>query len=155
MRQTKPAFFQIGSGALLCVALASTLCGQDSRPAGKTLIDYFLPMPITDSLDAKAWGAANVLPRDPKNGLEDPTLKQWYYWDGQIIKGPDGKFHMFASRWDQARGHRGRGGSVAIHAVSDSVNGPYIDKGPCWPDDQKGRGHNVTVIAFRNLRNLR
>ena len=87
-------------------------------------------------------------PRDAKNGLEDSTVKKWYYWDGQIIKAPDGKYHMFASRWDQAKGHRGWGGSTAVHAVSDKVTGPYIDRGLCWPDDQGGKGHNVTALVL-------
>src|SRR5215469_657101 len=56
-------FLQIGSAALLCLTLASSLFGQDSKPAAKTLIDYFLPMPVHEPLDPKAWGAANVLPR--------------------------------------------------------------------------------------------
>ena len=114
----------------------------------KTLIDYFLPTPVVGSLSKDAWGAANVLPRDQQNGLEDTTIKQWCYWDGQIIKGPEGKYHMFASRWDQAKGHNGWGGSVAVHAVSDRVNGPYIDQGPCWPENQGGKGHNVTALVL-------
>jgi hypothetical protein len=116
--------------------------------SGKTLINYFLPMQIHGSLTKDTWGADNVLPRVTKNGLEDPTMKKWCYWDGQIIKGPEGKYHMFASRWDQARGHGGWGGSVAVHAVSDSVDGPYIDQGPCWPDNQNGKGHNVTALVL-------
>jgi hypothetical protein len=130
------------------LTLASSLFGQDSKPSGKTLIDYFLPMPLHGSLDPKAWGAANVLPRDPQNGLEDPTIKKYCYWDGQIIKATDGKFHLFASRWDQARGHNGWFGSVAVHAISDDVTGPYVDKGLCWPDDQNGKGHNVTALTL-------
>ena len=88
------------------------------------------------------------MPRDPKNGLEDPKMKLWDYWDGQIIKGPDGKYHLFASRWDQAVGHNGWFHSKAIHAVSDSAIGPYVDKGLCWPDDQGGKGHNVTALVL-------
>jgi len=75
-------------------------------------------------------------------------MKRYCYWDGQIIKAPDGKYHMFASRWDQARGHNGWFGSVAVHAVSESLTGPYEDKGICWPDDHGGRGHNVTALAL-------
>src|SRR5947209_16798602 len=86
--------------------------------ADKTLIDYFLPMPVAGRLTKDIWGADNVLPRDPDNGLEDNTIKQWCCWDGQIVKGPDGKHHMFASHWDQARGHNGWFGSAAVHAVS-------------------------------------
>jgi hypothetical protein len=116
--------------------------------ADKTLIDYFLPMPIVGHLSKDAWGAPNVLPRDPQNGLEDTTMKQWCYWDGQIIKGGDGKYHMFASRWDQARGHNGWFGSAAVHAVSEKAVGPYIKKGLIWPDNQGGKGHNVTALVL-------
>jgi hypothetical protein len=132
---------------LACLAFVSASSGQDTRNA-RTFIDYFLPTPITDSLSKDVWGAAEVGPRDAKNGLEDSSVKKWYYWDGQIIKAPDGKYHMFASRWDQAKGHRGWGGSTAVHAVSDKVTGPYIDRGLCWPDDQGGKGHNVTALVL-------
>ena len=67
--------------------LANLGLGEDAKPrAGKTFIDYFLPIPIVDSLSTNLWGAPEVGPRDPKNGLEDATVKQWCYWDGQIIK---------------------------------------------------------------------
>lgn len=123
-------------------------CQEKSTSPEKSFIDYFLPIPIDGSLSKEAWGAAEVGARDQKNGLEDSTMTRWNYWDGQIIKGADGKYHMFASRWDQARGHRGWGGSKAVHAVSDKVTGPYIDKGLCWPDDQGGKGHNVTALVL-------
>ena len=116
--------------------------------ADKTLIDYFQPTPIYDKLSTTAWGAAAVGPRDIHNGLEDTTIKQWCYWDGKIIKGPDGKYHMFASRWDQANGHKGWSGSKAVHAVADKPTGPYVDKGLCWPDNSSGKGHNVTALEL-------
>src|SRR5581483_9110882 len=121
--------------------------GEDARPA-KTFIDFFLPMPINGSLTKDVWGAATVGPRDPKNGLEDETMKQWNYWDGKIIKAPDGKYHMFASRWEQSRGHSGWGQSKAVHAVSDKLIGPYLDKGLCWPGNEGGKGHNVTALQL-------
>jgi hypothetical protein len=127
---------------------AATHWRTTAKPATTALIDYFRPMPIRGALSKEAWGAAAVGARDPQNGLEDPTVKKWYYWDGQIIKGPEGKYHMFASRWDQAKGHRGWGSSCAVHAVSDNVMGPYVDKGLCWPDDQGGKGHNVTALVL-------
>ena len=132
---------------ITCV-LTVLLISISTQAAGKTFIDYFLPMPIESSLVSDVWGAPGVFPRDPKNGLEDEAMKQWNYWDGQIIKGQDGKYHMFASRWDQARGHRGWGGSLAVHAVSNKVTGPYVDKGLCWPDNQGGKGHNVTALVL-------
>ena len=128
-------------------AVLSTL-GASSPAADKTLIDYFLPTPIRGHLAADVWGAPNVLPRDPRNGLEDSTMKQWCYWDGQIVKGPDGRYHMFASCWDQGRGHNGWSGSAAVHSVSANPIGPYIDMGLAWPDNQGGKGHNVTALVL-------
>ena len=53
----------------------------------KSLIDYFLPMkPRGELVSEGIWGAPNVLPRDIKNGLEDPKIKNWCYWDGRIVK---------------------------------------------------------------------
>jgi hypothetical protein len=131
----------------LLVAISLSI-GCSLPAADKTLIDYFLPMPIVGSLQTNVWGAPGVFPRDPKNGLEDTTMKQWCYWDGQIIRGPEGKYHLFASRWDQARGHNGWWGSSAVQAVSDNLMGPYVDQGLCWPDNQRGKGHNVTALTL-------
>jgi len=139
-----------------------------SAPAAdKTFSDYFLPTPIVGALTTNTWGAAGILPRDPKNGLEDASLKElplattngqaeataqkWYYWDGQIIKSPNGNYYMFASRWDQAKGHGGWGGSSAVYAISGNLFGPYVDKGLVWPDVIRGvagRGHNVTALVL-------
>ena len=122
--------------------------GAASTTPPKTFIDYFLSTPPHGELSRDAWGAANVLPRDPKNGLEDTTIKQYCYWDGQIIKARDGKYHIFASRWAESRGHNGWFGSVAVHAVYDSLTGPYIDQGLCWPNEAGGRGHNVGALTL-------
>jgi len=141
------------TASCLILVTPNSLRAADQNPPQskhlKTFIDYFLPMPPSGGFLSKdAWGAQNVGPRDPRNGLEDPTMKQWNYWDGKIIKAPNGKYHLFASRWDQAKGHRGWWDSQAIHAVSDKLMGPYVDKGLCWPDDAKGRGHNVTALQL-------
>lgn len=125
------------------LALVLSVAGVAPPAAAKDLIEYFKPTPIVGSLSANAWGAAATGPRDPKNGLEDATLEQWVYWDGQILRGSDGKYHMLASRWDQTRGHAGWGKSIAVHAVSDNVLGPYVDTGQAYTDSA-GKGHNVT-----------
>jgi hypothetical protein len=133
----------IALGLLIAPACADTLASER-----KTLIDYFLPIPVRGQLSKDAWGAATVGPRDQSNGLEDPTIQKWNYWDGQIVKGTDGKWNMFASRWDQGKGHGAWPTSLAIHAVSDEVLGPYVDQGQCWPDDRGGKGHNVTALVM-------
>ncbi|MBN2532508.1 MAG: hypothetical protein JXB88_06425 [Spirochaetales bacterium] len=92
--------------------------------AQSQFMDYFTATPIIGSLSSNCWGAAAVGPRDQSNGLEDRTLSQYCYWDGGIIKGPDGVYHMYASRWDQSGGHNGWFGSVAVHATSNNLYGP-------------------------------
>ena len=84
--------------AIVAASSAAMVAAQSTMK--KTLIDYFQPTSANGPLSSDIWGAAAVGPRDPKNGLEDTSMKHWNYWDGQIIHGPDGKYHMFASRWD-------------------------------------------------------
>jgi len=88
--------------------------------------------------------------RDIGNGMEDTTNRSYSYWDGPIIKGPDGKYHMFASRWNQSGGHWAWLSSVGIHAVSDNIMGPYIDKGLTWPNNSGGKGHNLTILQLKD-----
>ena len=47
------------------------LAQAPAAPAGKTFIDYFLPIPPRGPLSHEAWGAPAVLPRDPQNVLEN------------------------------------------------------------------------------------
>ncbi len=147
--------FSIAALSLGVAGIVACGFGQTTQPSAgsgsamKAPIDYFQPIPIHDPLTRAPWGADNVQPRDQKNGLEDAAMKSWNYWDGKIIKARDGTYHMFAARWDQSHGHGAWGSSQAIHAVSDTgVNGPYIDKGLCWPDNQGGKGHNVTALEM-------
>lgn len=124
---------------------------QAAAPAGigpHPFIDYFRPIPVSGPLSTTVWGAATVGPRDTANGLEDVTMKQWDYWDGKILRGPDGKYYMFASRWEQAKGHFDWYNSKAVQAVSDTLLGPYHDTGLLWPDNKDGRGHNVTALEL-------
>jgi hypothetical protein len=126
------------------VSAFGLLLGASTPASAKDLIEYFQPTPIVGSLSSSAWGAAAVGPRDTQNGLEDATMKNYCYWDGQIMRGPDGKYHMYASRWAQSKGHSGWGGSVAVHAISTNVIGPYVDQGMAYTDSN-GKGHNVTA----------
>jgi len=131
--------------------LTGAIClSSISTGTAKTLIDYFLPMPIVSPLKSDKWGCAAVGKRDIYNGIEDTAGKSYSYWDGPIIKGPDGKYHMLASRWGQSGGHWSWLSSVGIHAVSDSIMGPYIDKGLTWPQNQSGKGHNLTILQLKD-----
>lgn len=135
----------VTSALALLPASAETAAAPSASK--KTFIDYFRPIPVRAPLSSEAWGAPGVLPRDPRNGLEDTANKNCY-WDGQIIKAADGKFHMFASRWDEALGHNGWWQSLAVSSVSDTLLGPYVDQGLCWPADEGGKGHNVTALTL-------
>jgi hypothetical protein len=146
MRLLKPVLT-----ALAVIAGASFGAAQETK-TNKAFIDYFLPTPIVGSLTTNIWGASTVGPRDPKNGLEDETMKKWNYWDGKIIKGPAGIYHLFASRWGQAGGHGAWYGSVAVQATSSNLFGPYTDQGLCWPDWNRGSGHNVSALQLKDGR---
>ncbi|BAJ74955.1 endoglucanase [Microbacterium testaceum StLB037] len=136
------------SAAAVAVALAVPASGA---AAATQFLTYIKPAPIVGSLSTTAWGAATVGPRDQSNGLEDKTLANWVYWDGGIIKGADGKYHMFASRWPESEGHEAwRYDSYAVSAVSDNLYGPYTDQGLMWPDVDGGHGHNVTPVQLKD-----
>jgi MYXO-CTERM domain-containing protein len=122
--------------------------GAPSPAAAKTLIDYFQPTPIVCPLTSSTWGAAGVLPRDTCNGLEDATNKQWQYWDGKILKGADGKFHMYAGEWPQNKGFADWPQSVIVEAVSNgTVIGSYI---PTTTTPFTGKEQNVTGMVLND-----
>ena len=103
-------------------------CQATRTPPGKSFIDYFLPMPINGSLSKDAWGAAEVGARDQKNGLEDATMTRWNYWDGQIIKAPDSKYHVFAMTLavldtpkEQQPGNNGHGSKIIVVPIDGAA----------------------------------
>ena len=133
----------------------------------RPFMDCFLPIPVVGKLEENCWGAKSVIPRDQDNGLEDKVLEDpavsgkvnYTYWDGSIVYDEDecGKYHLFASRWNEAdgfekvNGEGGWSGSLAVEAVSDCLYGPYDQKERLlWPDSQGGRGHNVYVFRLRD-----
>lgn len=137
--------------SVFLIGLAMLMVIQGQAYAA-SFIDYFTATPVIESLSSSCWGASDVGPRDQSNGLEDKTMSKYCYWDGGIIKGEDGRYHMFASRWNQSAGHNGWFGSVAVHATSTNLYGPYTDQGLCWPNDQGGKGHNVVPLQLKDGR---
>lgn len=145
MRRLSKGTFILGVAG---VATATISLTATEAHAGSQLMDYFKATPIVGSLSSTCWGAAQVGPRDQSNGLEDKTLAKWVYWDGGIIKGPDGTYHMFSSRWDQGVGHSGwMCCSYAVHSTSTNLYGPYTDQGTFYSFDG-GKGHNVTPFLM-------
>ncbi len=55
-------------------------------------------------------------------------LEGYYVWGTSPIVAPDGKIHVFFSRWDAKKGMGGWiNGSEIAHAVADKPAGPYFD----------------------------
>ncbi len=139
--------FQAGSTGQTAVYAAPD---TSDETAAEQFMDCFEPIPIVGELSSDCWGAADVGARDQSNGLEDAGMTNYSYWDGGILKDEaTGTYYLFASRWNQAGGHWGQDGidgwqgSQAVYATSDNLYGPYVDKGPLWPDWCEGAGHNV------------
>ena len=93
-------------GCMLALLSTSTMVmaqiTERERPAswsqlvkGGRFADRFQPMP-EGKLSADTWGAKEVVPRFIDNGIEDRIRS---YWGGNILKGEDGKYHLFVCGW--------------------------------------------------------
>lgn len=136
-------------GALLVWMAAEA----QSLTTGGQFMDLLLPMEGSVAATESDWGTSAGSNTDPKyagtwegtlgrwkdNGIEDATRS---YWGGNIIKGDDGKYHIYVSGWPEstARGHMAwSSASRVYHIKSDNVWGPYeyvSDIGP---------GHNSEI----------
>jgi hypothetical protein len=135
---------------LACVGLSGV-----ARAQPKPFMDYIKPAPIVCSpLSSATWGVAGVLPRDTCNGIESArgaaVPPEFYYWDGQIIRARDGKYHMFLSTWSGTAGFNpGWRDSDAYHVISaQGVLGPYQRQGFVYDNNGSHRGHNVTAVEL-------
>ena len=143
-------------GIAAAVLLGSIeLCGVAHAQTPKSFLEYLKPTPITCSpLSDASWGDPGVLPRDLCNGIEDAKGKAvapgWYYWDGQIIKAKDGKYHMFHSTWEPGTvGFQRWTSSDAFHSISEtSVLGPYKRQDYIYSSGGSHKGHNVTAVEL-------
>lgn len=65
-----------------------------------------------------------LLPTKADAGFQ---MDGYWVWCGSVIKGDDGKYHMFASRWPNPPGFGPYWltNSEIVHAVSDTAIGPY------------------------------
>lgn len=66
---------------------------------------------------------AQLSPVPPESKFHD---EDDYVWGGSVVAGPEGKYHMFYSRWPRSTGFKGwLTHSEIAHAVSDEPGGPY------------------------------
>ena len=137
---------------LLCVLLIAMIMQAQTLSTGGQFMDLLLPMEGSVAATAGDWGTTagenteqkyagtwvGTLGRWKDNGIEDATHS---YWGGNIIKGDDGKFHIYVSGWSSVDfGHMAwSSASRVYHIKSNNVWGPYefvSDIGP---------GHNSEI----------
>lgn len=86
------------------------------------------------------------------NVMCDPA---WNIWCGSMVKGDDGKFHLFYSRWPRETRHEGWiSHSEVAYAVADKPNGPYrhvnVALGATNANDWDGAtAHNPYIIKHQ------
>ena len=138
---------------LTITALLATLtAGAQTLATGGQFMDLLLPMEGSVAATAEDWGTTAGSNTDPKyagswegtlgrwknNGIEDATHS---YWGGNIIKGSDGKYHIYVSGWSSVDyGHMAwSSASRVYHVKSNNVWGPYE-----YVSDI-GAGHNSEI----------
>ena len=135
---------------LLCCNFLEAQITDRSRPAawndlvnGGRFMDRFEAIPIMNKPTSDTWGGENVLPRDTSNGIED---RVYSYWGGNIVRGDDGKYHLYVCRWreDSPKGHMEWFHSIVVHAVADNAIGPYKVM------DIVGSGHNPEAFQLKD-----
>ncbi len=85
------------------------------------------------------------------------TMKDYWVWGSSVIKGEDGLYHMYASRWPKKLlFHPGwMTNSEIIHAVSSSPEGPYefrdVAIGARGAEYWDGRmAHNPRILKYKD-----
>lgn len=116
----------------------------DNLIKGGCYVDRFLPMP-DGKISDKVWGAKEVLPRFVDNGIEHPDIS---FWGGNILKGEDGKYHLFVCGWPEnsEKGHMQWPNSIVYHATGKRLHGPYAIQ------DTIGSGHNPEAFVLNDGR---
>lgn len=118
----------------------------DNLVDGARFIDRFLPMQ-GKVLSSETWGVEGVKPRYIDNGIED-VYNKWSYWGGNIVRGDDGKYHMFVCGWleNSPKGHMEWSSSLVFNTVSNSMTGPFK------VNEIIAKGHNPEVYRLKDGR---
>jgi hypothetical protein len=90
------------AGGITGVALAPSILSCNSKNIA--FIDRLLPAPVGGGF----------------------SMEDYWVWGSSVIKGEDGRYHMFASRWLKTLGFdKWVSNSEVVRAVSDTPEGPY------------------------------
>lgn len=150
-----PTAFPHGPQNIWLTSIAAPLGGtkavDDTKLPASADFDYVrhwaAPLPMPPALVAEATPAA--VPSPPATGADldlgamiQPVPQDarfsdpgFYIWCGSPVKGDDGRYHLFYSRWPRELGHYAWvTHSEVAHAVADAPLGPY-------------RHHDVTLPA--------
>lgn len=136
MKKQQQYLFAIRSAGLGCIVLGILVLAscQSARyvPGDKVaLADMIVPI--------------------PKDNVQKDSA--WNIWCGAMVRGKDGKYHLFYSRWPRQTGHESWiSHSQIAYAVADSPEGPYRDVNvplPVYNDTawDGAMAHNPDVIT--------
>lgn len=101
---------------------------------------YLISQVNTDDLDL----ADKILKVKEENILRSAL---YHNWGSSIIKGEDGKYHLFYAQMSKEIGFKSwLTDGIVSHAVSDSVSGPYVHKEVVLKG--RGFGHWDTYTAY-------
>jgi hypothetical protein len=119
----------------ILVSFVSVVFGQTSETTntGFAFSDRFMPVPLN-------------------SGFQMPGFETWC---GSVIKGEDGRYYMFASRWPTGKGYIWALDSEVVLASSDNPVGPYQFEDVVLP--QRGTRywdgmmtHNPTIHKYKD-----
>lgn len=98
--------------------------------------------------------AARSLIEHQTNGRFIVSDADWFNWCPSVIRAPDGKYHMFHSRWPKRVGFNAwLPMSEIVHRVADQPEGPFRFVAVAIPDRGPDRGewftaHNPKIERF-------
>jgi hypothetical protein len=145
---------RLGHRAVAASVVAGLALGIAPAAQAKPFEEYIKATPTVAPLTSATWGVAGVLPRDISNGIESAkgagVHPDYYYWDGEIIKAVDGKYHMFMSTFSGNQSFNpGWQSSDAYHAISQTnVLGPYVRQDYVYNNNGSHKGHNVSAAQL-------
>lgn len=94
--------------------------------------------------------ADRLLPAPVGGGF---AMEGYWIWDPSVIKGADGRYHMFASRWPQTVGFGNWvTNSEIVRAVADKPEGPYTFVEVVMSRSDKKRFDGMCVFNPRIIR---